>query len=125
MFSWSVVITVSSGKTRELRRRTRRLRRQSKIQDQNTHGESPTNVGSTTSLFVHRGFSGASCTSSPPHVHAQPIAFLPHCLADCPHALLVLVEHLVRPPSLGHADHRIPERRQAPASHPARSCPAR
>src|SRR6266849_6652003 len=105
MFSWSVVITVSSGKTRELRRRTRRLRRQSKIQDQNTHGESPTNVGSTTSLFVHRGFSAPSCAPSPPHVHPQPIAFLPHRLVDCAHALPVLVEHLVRPPSLRHADH--------------------
>src|SRR6267143_3981410 len=125
MFSWSVVITGSSGKTRELRRRTRRLRRQSKIQDQNTHGESPTNVGSTTSLFVHRGFRGAPCAPSPPHVYAQPTAFLPYRLVDRAHALPVLVEHLVWPPSFGHADHRISKRRQAPSPHPARPHPAR
>src|ERR1700686_3026691 len=98
MFSWSAVIKVSSGKTRELRRRTRRLRRRSKIQDQNTHGESPTNIGNCESPRGRRGFSHASCASSPPHVHAQPIAFLPHRLVDRAHALPLLVEHLVRPP---------------------------
>src|SRR6266478_1351616 len=124
MFSWSVVIAASLEKTRDLRRRTRQLPRQSKIQDYNRHGEPLTNVG-TESTCSRRGFRGAPCSPSPPHVYAQPTAFLPHRLLDRAHALPVLVEHLVWPPSFGHADHRISERRQAPSPHPARRRPAR
>src|SRR5258708_12488949 len=95
MFSWSVVITVSSEKARELRRRARRLRRQSKIQDQNTHGEPPTNIGNCESARGRPGFSRAS---SPPHLHAQSIAFLCHRLVNCPNAIPVPLDHLLRPP---------------------------
>src|SRR5689334_24868933 len=90
MFSWSVVIVASLEKTRELRRRTRQLPRQSKIQDYNIHGEPLTNVD-TESACSCRGFSGASCAPSPPHVYPQPTAFLPRRLVDRAHALPVLV----------------------------------
>src|SRR5258708_24379686 len=104
MFSWSVVITASSEKARELRRRARRLRRQSKIQDQNTHGESPTNIGNCEPT---RGRSAFFHASPPPHVHAQSPALLRHRLVDCADALPALGEHLVRPPSVRRPDPRI------------------
>src|SRR5207247_11294218 len=55
------------------------------------------------------------------NVSAQSCAFFRHRLADRPHALPFLVEHLVWPPASGQTNHRILARRKASAPHPA--CP--
>src|SRR5258708_24927682 len=85
------------------------------------YGKPLTNIGNSKPARGRSGFCAATCASSPAYVHAQSIALLPNRVADRAHALPLLVEHLVRPPSFGHADHRILKRRQAPTPHPPRS----
>src|SRR5271165_2160246 len=72
------------------------------------------NHGQSTQFLKRRSSTGPRGGSleaggTPPDVRAEKNAVFSDGVVDRADAVLVLVEHLVRAPSLGPADHRIPE----------------
>src|SRR5580698_2094081 len=96
---------------------------QGELRSKRKHGGQSIFFRATDSLLIGRGerLIWAASPCAPPYVHAQSRAVLRDRLADRPHAISILVEHLVGPPTVGQAAQRVSQRPETSAADSARA----